>query len=92
MDVSLPPSRRSGRLLLRRPAETDLDFLIDLFTRQELVAHRPDPVPDTPQQSAARLARDIGHWNRHGFGRWAVEADGKLIGFGGITVSEDSRA
>ncbi len=89
MNAPLPSSQHSERLLLRRPAEADLDFLVDLFSRQELVAHRPDPVPDTPQQSAARLARDIGHWDRHGFGRWAVEADGTLIGFGGVTVSAD---
>jgi RimJ/RimL family protein N-acetyltransferase len=89
MNASLPLSQRSGRLLLRRPAEADLDFLVDLFSRQEVVAHRPDPVADTPQQSAARLARDIGHWDKHGFGRWAVEADGKLVGFGGITLSTD---
>ena len=89
MKVSLPAKQRTGRLLLRRPAEADLDFLIDLFSRQELVAHRPDPVPDTPQQSAERLARDIGHWDKHGFGRWAVEAGGELIGFGGVTLSRD---
>ncbi|UVK53993.1 GNAT family N-acetyltransferase [Mesorhizobium sp. AR02] len=89
MNASLPLSQRSERLLLRRPAQADLDFLIDLFSRWEPVAHRPDPVADTPQQSAARLARDIGHWDKHGFGRWAVEADGKLIGFGGVTVSAD---
>ena len=89
MNGPLPPSQRSERLLLRRPAEADLDVLIDLFSRREVVAHRPNPVPDTPQQSAARLARDIGHWHKHGFGRWAVEADGELIGFGGVTVSAD---
>ena len=89
MAASLPSSQRSERLLLRRPEQADLDFLVDLFSRPELVAHRPDPRPDTPQQSAARLARDIDHWDRHGFGRWAVEADGRLVGFGGVTVSND---
>ena len=89
MFAPLPSSQRTERLLLRRPAEADLDFLTDLFSRRELVAHRPNPVPDTREQSAARLARDIGHWDKHGFGRWAVEADGRLIGFGGVTVSAD---
>jgi len=89
MNAPLPSSQRTERLLLRRPAEADLEFLTDLFSRRELVAHRPDPAPDTPQQSVARLARDIGHWDRHGFGRWAVEADGRLVGFGGVTVSAD---
>ena len=89
MSAPLPPNQRTERLLLRRPRQADLHFLIDLFSRPELVAHRPDPTPDTPQQSAAGLTRDIDHWDKHGFGRWAVEADGGLVGFGGVTVSND---
>lgn len=82
---------RTQRLVLRRPAQTDMDFVIDLFSRPELVAHRPDQTPDSPQRSAERLARDSDHWTRHGFGRWAVEANGDLIGFGGVTVSPQYR-
>ncbi|MBN9219007.1 MAG: GNAT family N-acetyltransferase [Mesorhizobium sp.] len=80
-------ARRTARLLLRPPAAADLDFVTRLFARPELVAHRPDPTPDTPRQSADRLLRDIGHWREHGFGRWAIEAEDGLIGFGGVTVS-----
>ena len=81
--------RRSARLRLRIPVEGDIDFLARLFSRPELVAHRPVPRPDSREESAARLARDIGHWKDHGFGRWAVEANGALIGFGGVTVSKE---
>ncbi|MEF0942528.1 GNAT family N-acetyltransferase [Rhizobium sp. BR 362] len=81
--------RRTKRLLLRTPAEADLDFVTALFTRPELVAHRPDPTPDTPEASARRLSHDIDHWRNHGFGRWAVEANGRPIGFGGVTVSKE---
>lgn len=81
--------RRTARLRLRIPMEGDIDFLTRLFSRPELVAHRPAPRPDTPAESAERLARDIGHWKDHGFGRWAVEANGVLIGFGGVTVSKE---
>ncbi|MBY5441551.1 GNAT family N-acetyltransferase [Rhizobium leguminosarum] len=81
--------RRAARLRLRIPVEGDIDFLTRLFSRPELVAHRPVPRPDTPAESAERLARDIGHWKDHGFGRWAVEANGALIGFGGVTVSKE---
>ncbi|AOO83578.1 GNAT family N-acetyltransferase [Bosea vaviloviae] len=79
-------SRRSSRLVLRIPRPDDLDFLVALFQRPELVAHRPHPRPDTPEASAERLARDIAHWRQHGFGRWAIEQSGALIGFGGLTV------
>ncbi|MGO7588403.1 GNAT family N-acetyltransferase [Rhizobium leguminosarum] len=81
--------RRTARLRLRIPVERDIDFLNRLFSRPELVAHRPVPRPDSPEESAARLARDIGHWKDHGFGRWAVEANGALVGFGGVTVSKE---
>ncbi|MBZ9743401.1 MULTISPECIES: GNAT family N-acetyltransferase [unclassified Mesorhizobium] len=81
-------SRRTARLLLRQPMAADLDFVTRLFARPELVAHRPDPTPDTAQQSADRLLRDIGHWREHGFGRWTIEAGGEPIGFGGLTVSQ----
>ena len=81
--------RRTARLRLRIPVEGDIDFLTRLFSRPELVAHRPVPRPDSPEECAARLARDIGHWKDHGFGRWAVEAKGALIGFGGVTVSKE---
>ncbi|MBB3381546.1 MULTISPECIES: GNAT family N-acetyltransferase [unclassified Rhizobium] len=81
--------RRTSRLSLRMPEEGDIGFLTALFLRPELVAHRPDPRPDSPEESARRLARDRTHWRLHGFGRWAIEAEGQLIGFGGVTVSTE---
>jgi RimJ/RimL family protein N-acetyltransferase len=84
-----PAVRRTARLQLRIPAAEDIDFLTQLFSQPELVAHRPVPRPDTPEECAARLARDIGHWQDHGFGRWAVEVNNALIGFGGVTVSKE---
>ena len=87
---ALPSAVRcTARLRLRIPVEGDIDFLTRLFSQPELVAHRPVPRPDSREESAARLARDIGHWKDHGFGRWAVEANGALIGFGGVTLSKE---
>jgi RimJ/RimL family protein N-acetyltransferase len=77
--------RRTARLLLRRPEPADLAFAVELFARAEIVAHRPDPRPDSPEASAARLERDMAHWRQHGFGRWAIEHEDVLIGFGGLT-------
>lgn len=77
-------------LLYRRPLPGDLPFVTDLYSRPEAVAHRPDPTPDGPEVSRMRLERDIAHWEAHGFGRWAVEAEGRLVGFGGLGVVEDS--
>ena len=82
-------ARHTDRLLLRPPTIEDLPFLTELFARPELVAHRPVPQPDSPPESAARLAKDMAHWKQHGFGRFAVVAKGELIGFGGVTVSKE---
>jgi [ribosomal protein S5]-alanine N-acetyltransferase len=76
--------RTTSRLHLRPPSLADLGFTADLFACTELVAHRPHPEPDSPEASRARLERNIEHWQRHGFGRWAIERDGMLIGFGGV--------
>ncbi|MBX4997332.1 GNAT family N-acetyltransferase [Rhizobium lentis] len=84
-----PATRQTARLTLRIPEPADIHFLTKLFSRPELVAHRPVPRPDSPEECAARLTREIGHWRDHGFGRWAVETDGFLIGFGGMTVSKE---
>lgn len=77
--------RRTARLVLRPPELSDRDFLIDLFARPEVVAHRPHPVPDEPAASIARLARERAHWVEHGFGRWMLLRDGRPIGAGGLT-------
>ncbi|MCQ2003777.1 GNAT family N-acetyltransferase [Rhizobium sp. NRK18] len=78
----------TSRLTLRPPDQRDLSFMTALFAKPELVAHRPDPTPDSRVVTKARLAREISHWRKFGFGRWAAEADGELIGFGGVTQSE----
>jgi RimJ/RimL family protein N-acetyltransferase len=80
--------RYTRRLVLRKPQRSDLEFVIALFGMPELVAHRPNPVPDSAEASTARLAKDMGHWERRGFGRWAIVHDGTLIGFGGVTTSD----
>jgi len=76
--------RSTERLTLRRPQAEDLGFLTMLFARPEIVAHRPVPKPETPSESAARLATELAHWQEHGFGRWMVETDGAVIGLGGL--------
>jgi ribosomal-protein-alanine N-acetyltransferase len=53
--------RETPCLHLRPPDSADLDFMVNLFARPELVAHRPDPEPDSPEASKARLERTIRH-------------------------------
>ncbi len=76
--------RSTERLTLRMPLAEDLRFLTMLFALPEIVAHRPVPKPDTPAQSAARLAAEQAHWQEHRFGRWIVQSQDQVIGIGGL--------
>ena len=75
---------RTERLLLRRWCEED---------RAPFAAMNADPVvmeymiaPLTREQSDAFVDRIEAGFEQHGFGLWAVEVDGRLAGFTGLSV------
>jgi RimJ/RimL family protein N-acetyltransferase len=59
--------------------------MISIFTQPAVVAHRPDPSPESAADCEVRLERDLAHWARYGFGRWTVMLGETAIGFGGMT-------
>ncbi len=42
----------------------------------------------TAEKSAAWLARQLTHWSEHGFGRYAVEREGVVVGFVGLSRTD----
>ncbi|RMA43139.1 GNAT family N-acetyltransferase [Rhodophyticola porphyridii] len=80
------PIFRTARLTCRPVEASDAAFYADLFARQELVEHRPDPTPFDTARSATSLGRDLAHWQRHGFGRWALLHAGRPVGLGGLSL------
>ncbi len=86
LDFQNLPEFRTLRLRCRPVQAADTPFYADLFSRQELVAHRPDPTPFDEARSATSVGKDIAHWARHGFGRWALIHAGRTVGLGGLTV------
>jgi len=77
--------RRTARLTLRPVAMGDLKAAYAIYSRPEVVRHRPDPVPDSKALCARRLEKEVRHWEKHDIGRWAILKDGAVIGFGGLT-------
>jgi len=63
----------------------DLDFAATLFALPDMLAHRPDPRPETRAEVERRLITDIAHWNNHGFGRWTLEDERGRVGFSGLS-------
>jgi ribosomal-protein-alanine N-acetyltransferase len=64
----------------------DLDELSPIFADAEVIKYLGSGKPATREESHTALVSIIRHWERHGFGRWAVidKPTQKLIGYGGL--------
>lgn len=80
------------RLLLRRLAPADLKDFYAILSDPEVVRYVGTGEPASLAEAEAALLSIGRHWERHGFGRWAVaEKDtGRLIGYGGLRMLIDT--
>lgn len=75
---------RTDRLLLRHWRPEDAEPFAALNADPE--GMRWFPAPLSRPESDALAARCAAHLEEHGWGLWAVEADGRFIGFTGLAV------
>lgn len=80
------PSIETDRLLLRPFRRDDLDGLHALFSDPDVMRYVGTGLPIGRDESDRALKSIIEHWDRHGFGRWAVldKTSRQFIGFGGL--------
>jgi ribosomal-protein-alanine N-acetyltransferase len=76
----------TDRLRLRIFRSDDLDNLATLLADRDVMRYVEDGQPKDRDVAEKALNSIIAHWERHGFGRWAVEerSTGRFIGFGGL--------
>jgi ribosomal-protein-alanine N-acetyltransferase len=76
----------TDRLRLRLFTPGDLDELAVIFSDPLVLKYLATGQPATREESQTALLSIIRHWERHGYGRWAVvhRATNKLIGYGGL--------
>jgi ribosomal-protein-alanine N-acetyltransferase len=81
-----PRMIETERLRLRMLRPDDLDQLAALLADPEVMRYVEDGKPKDREVAEKALNSIIAHWNRHGFGRWAVEnkATNDFVGFGGL--------
>ena len=75
------------RLIGERPHVEDADELSALMLHPDVLRTTGyDPDPPTPGHIAVKLAGDIEHWDRYGFGPWLLRdgANPELVGRGGL--------
>ena len=73
---------RTQRLVLRPWRDDDVPPFAAMGQDPEVMAHFPALL--TYEQCAAMVGRIRGHFERHGYGLWAVELNGAFIGFCGL--------
>lgn len=87
-DAALWTPLESERLTVRRPVAGDRASAIAIHVDPATNAHHPAPESVTEESSAARFDAMLQHWNRYGFGVWAVAERSRpteVIGFTGVT-------
>lgn len=74
------------RLQLRHFNRNDLDELALIFSDPLVLKYLSPNRAATREETHTALLSIIRHWERHGYGRWAVvhQATQKLIGYGGL--------
>lgn len=84
--MSLPTEIQTERLLLRRWRPSDRDPFAALNADARVMEHFPAIL--TRAESDAMVERIAEHFDRHGFGLWAVEVreQSPFIGFVGLAV------
>ncbi len=76
----------TGRLLLRPLAPSDVDALAAMNADSRVMQYLPGVL--SREESEAMVERIAAHWERHGFGAWALEAPGSasFVGLAGLGV------
>ena len=84
--------RETERLSCRRPATGDGQLYRALLLDPQVDAwlHPSHRGPYTEADAADRLARDVRHWDEHGFGPWLLtdRTSGALVGRGGLSWTD----
>ncbi len=73
---------RTARVLLRRWRDCDRAPFAEMNADPLVMEHFPSTL--TREQSDALVDRIEAHFDEHGYGLWAVEADGAFVGFTGL--------
>lgn len=86
------PTIETERLRLRPLTNDDFEDLHRLLSDPDVVRYVGSGKPLLREETETALTSIISHWERHGFGRWAViyKETGEFVGFGGLRMLIDT--
>lgn len=85
------PVIESNRLTMRGFKPDDLDRLASILSDPEVMRYMPGGQPYSRERAEANLKFILRHWEKHGYGWWAVihNAGARLIGWCGLTYVDE---
>ena len=80
------PSCETDRLTLRPFASADVNALHEIFSKPTVLRYFPNQTPPNRAQVERIINFQLSHWEKHGYGWWAVELTElkKMIGWCGL--------
>jgi ribosomal-protein-alanine N-acetyltransferase len=80
------PTIATDRLHLRPFLESDARRLHQILMEEGVLRYFPNPDPPSLDRVRQFIMKQLEHWEKHGFGRWAVhsKANDELIGWNGL--------
>lgn len=84
----MTPVLRTARLRLRPFRETDLDAYAAMCADAEVMQHIGTGGPVDRVNAWRQIAIFVGHWELRGYGMWALEHEGRLVGRAGFLHGE----
>jgi RimJ/RimL family protein N-acetyltransferase len=80
------PTITTARLILRAFTEDDAEPLHHILDEADVLRYFPNPNPPSLDRVQSLIARQLAHWQEHGYGWWAAELreSQELIGWCGL--------
>lgn len=84
--MNFVPVYQTGRLVLRALEENDVDPLHQIMNLPEVMRYFPNPELPSRARIERLITSQIEHWNKYGYGWWAVDSksERKMIGWSGL--------
>ena len=80
------PAIQTSHLLLRPWTSADAAAWSNILHEEGILRYFPNPNPPSPEKAGAYIDHHRDHWEKFGYGHWAVvtRQDGEVVGWNGL--------
>jgi len=80
------PTLQTKHLLLRAWKPEDVPAWLEILSERGILRYFPNQDPPSPDKADAYIAHHLSHWEKFGYGHWAIvqKQDGGVVGWNGM--------